>query len=94
MGVDAKNEIENNILMYLLMYHKINMFAARFATPLASRVISRQALSGLSKRTLASLPSADVFTSVFPGTEKINITDYCAGKNVIIVGLPGAFTPT
>jgi len=30
----------------------------------------------------------------FPDPKKINITDYCAGKNVIIVGLPGAFTPT
>lgn len=30
----------------------------------------------------------------FPDVKKINITDYCAGKNVIIVGLPGAFTPT
>ena len=30
----------------------------------------------------------------FPDVVKINIADYCAGKNVIIVGLPGAFTPT
>jgi hypothetical protein len=26
--------------------------------------------------------------------KKINIADHCAGKNVIVVGLPGAFTPT
>ena len=30
----------------------------------------------------------------FPDVKTINIPDYCAGKNVIIVGLPGAFTPT
>mmetsp|Transcript_15909 Transcript_15909/g.33180 ORF Transcript_15909/g.33180 Transcript_15909/m.33180 type:complete len:110 (-) Transcript_15909:649-978(-) len=26
--------------------------------------------------------------------EKINIQDYCKDKSVVIVGLPGAFTPT
>ena len=30
----------------------------------------------------------------FPDVEKINVAEYCSGKNVIIVGLPGAFTPT
>lgn len=43
--------------------------------------------------TLTSLPSVEVMQG-FPDVKKINITDYCAGKNVIIVGLPGAFTPT
>jgi peroxiredoxin len=30
----------------------------------------------------------------FPDVENINVAEYCSGKNVIIVGLPGAFTPT
>lgn len=30
----------------------------------------------------------------FPDVEKVNIADYAKGKNMIIVGLPGAFTPT
>jgi len=41
-----------------------------------------------------SLPSAKVFTAVFPDTELIDIADYCKDKSIIIVGLPGAFTPT
>lgn len=43
--------------------------------------------------SLTSLPSVEVMQG-FPDVKKINITDHCAGKNVIIVGLPGAFTPT
>jgi len=43
--------------------------------------------------SLTSLPSVELFQG-FPDPKKINISDYCAGKNVIIVGLPGAFTPT
>ena len=26
--------------------------------------------------------------------KKVNVAEYVAGKNVILVGLPGAFTPT
>ena len=43
--------------------------------------------------SLTSLPNVDVLQG-FPDPKTINIPDYCAGKNVIIVGLPGAFTPT
>ena len=51
-----------------------------------------------SQNTLAfaapsKLPSVEVLQG-FPDVEKINVAEYCAGKNVIIVGLPGAFTPT
>ena len=41
----------------------------------------------------SKLPSVDVMQG-FPDVENINIAKYCSGKNVIIVGLPGAFTPT
>lgn len=71
------------------------MFAA--ATLRATRPILRTrqpfAFASFSKMTLTSLPSVEVMQG-FPDVKKINITDYCAGKNVIIVGLPGAFTPT
>lgn len=30
----------------------------------------------------------------FPDVKTISVADYAKGKNVIIVGLPGAFTPT
>lgn len=39
------------------------------------------------------LPSVELFQE-FPDVKKINIADYVKGKNVIILGLPGAFTPT
>lgn len=40
-----------------------------------------------------SLPSATLFKG-FPDVEKIDSAAYVKGKKVIIVGLPGAFTPT
>jgi len=70
------------------------MLAARLARPLTNRLTaSRLPFSAYSKMTLTSLPSVELMQG-FPDPKQINITDYCAGKNVIIVGLPGAFTPT
>jgi hypothetical protein len=40
-----------------------------------------------------TLPSATLFQD-FPDPQSIDIADYVKDKNVIIVGLPGAFTPT
>jgi len=40
-----------------------------------------------------SLPSVELFQG-FPDPQKVNLADYASDKNVIIVGLPGAFTPT
>jgi len=40
-----------------------------------------------------SLPSVELFSG-FPDVERVNIADYTVNKKVIIVGLPGAFTPT
>lgn len=40
-----------------------------------------------------AMPSVDLFQG-FPDVKKINIADYVKDKNVIVVGLPGAFTPT
>jgi hypothetical protein len=41
----------------------------------------------------SKLPSVEVMQG-FPDVEKINLAEYCSGKNVIVIGLPGAFTPT
>jgi peroxiredoxin len=41
----------------------------------------------------SKIPAVEVMQG-FPDVKKINIAEYCADKNVIIVGLPGAFTPT
>lgn len=40
----------------------------------------------------SQIPSVELHRNFPP--EKINIQDYCRDKNVVIVGLPGAFTPT
>jgi len=40
----------------------------------------------------SQIPSVELHKNFPP--EKINIQDYCKNKNVVIVGLPGAFTPT
>jgi len=40
-----------------------------------------------------SIPSVELFQG-FPDPQKVNLADYVKEKNVIIVGLPGAFTPT
>jgi len=64
-------------------------------------LLGTQAVAGAtfgSQTTLAfaapsKVPSVEVMQG-FPDVEKINVAEYCAGKNVIIVGLPGAFTPT
>ena len=70
------------------------LITTRLALPITKRLTaSRLPFSVFSKMTLTSLPSVEVMQG-FPDVKKINITDYCAGKNVIIVGLPGAFTPT
>jgi hypothetical protein len=45
------------------------------------------------KREIGStLPSVDLHLNFPP--EKVNILERCKGKRVILVGLPGAFTPT
>jgi len=61
---------------------------------------SAHAVSGASfgVETLAfaapsKIPSVNLMRG-FPDPDMINVAEYCSGKNVVIVGLPGAFTPT
>lgn len=37
-------------------------------------------------------PELELFSDFEP--EKINVLEYTKGKKVILIGLPGAFTPT
>jgi hypothetical protein len=71
--------------------------ASRFARPLLTNRLkdssTRLSFSAFNKMTLTTLPSVELMQG-FPDVKKINIADHCAGKNVIVVGLPGAFTPT
>ena len=57
-------------------------------------LVGMQAINGaLAFAAPAKIPSATVMQG-FPDVTNIDMAEYCAGKNVIIVGLPGAFTPT
>lgn len=57
-------------------------------------LVGMQAINGaLAFAAPAKIPSATVMQG-FPDVANIDMAEYCAGKNVIIVGLPGAFTPT
>lgn len=40
-----------------------------------------------------SLPDIELFQG-FPDPKKISLSEYAEGKNMIILSLPGAFTPT
>jgi len=53
----------------------------------------RQRATALNIAEGDAMPSVELFQG-FPDVKKINIADYVKGKNTIIVGLPGAFTPT
>jgi hypothetical protein len=78
----------------MMLSSRIASLATRSST--SSRILKTPLVSNQIFRTMTSLttlPSVEVMQG-FPDPKKINITDYCAGKNVIIVGLPGAFTPT
>lgn len=81
--------------------------STRFARPIVSRLATAAHQSKKtkfpfhfssvsntgSKMTLTTLPSVSVLQG-FPDPQSINLSDYCAGKNILLIGLPGAFTPT
>jgi len=62
-----------------------NRFAARVAAPCHAR--------GFAIAVGSKLPSVEVDLASWPPTA-FNIAERAAGKKVVIVGLPGAFTPT
>ena len=70
------------------------MFASRLASVAIRSKVVPSPFSGnqffRAMSSLTSLPSVEVMQG-FPDPKKINITDYCAGKNVILVGLPGMY---
>ena len=40
------------------------------------------------------VPTATLYKMGADGPEKVSTNDYCAGRKVVIFGVPGAFTPT
>jgi len=57
------------------------------------------ALCAASANAFAAIKAGDKIPAVelhknFGPPEKINVAEYAAGKNMLVIGLPGAFTPT
>ena len=89
------------------MLSTVTAASTRFARPIVSRLATATQQSTKtkfhchfssvsntsSKMTLTTLPSVSVLQG-FPDPQSINLSDYCAGKNILLIGLPGAFTPT
>jgi len=63
------------------------------AAAFAPSVSNARSATALNVAAGDKLPSAKLFQG-FPDPETIDIAEYAKGKNMIIVGLPGAFTPT
>ena len=61
----------------------------RVAAPLAKAAHTR----GLAIKVGSKFPSVEVDAAKWPPTA-FNLADRIADKKVIVVGLPGAFTPT
>jgi len=63
----------------------------------AFRFTPRNFASCIGARTFAcvgdKLPSVELYKG-FPEVEKVNVAERCKDKSIIILGLPGAFTPT
>jgi len=66
------------------------MFAAA-ARPLAA-TIGRRQLARSFATVGSQIPNVELHKNFPP--EKIQMGEYLKNKNVVIVGLPGAFTPT
>jgi len=63
----------------------------------SSNYLTSKATTSFVQRSFASvgdkIPSDIELYHQFP-PKKINLAEYCADKSVILLGLPGAFTPT
>ena len=62
-----------------------------------ARALRRTSVLGKSSRAFAALGdhAPDVGLDVsFPGPKEVNFAQRCKGRRVILLGLPGAFTPT
>jgi peroxiredoxin len=60
--------------------------------PLAFMATSVSAFSAITPGS--KIPSIELDQGFVPVPAKINMEEYVKGRNVFVVGLPGAFTPT
>jgi len=78
-------------MVYITGYFLVGLLASTVAfapVPDLSRTVSAVNLI----KAGDSLPSIDLHKNFPP--DFVNMADYAKGKNIIILGLPGAFTPT
>jgi len=60
----------------------------------AATLAAAEAEAKLAKVKVGDAFPAGVSLDVGFPPEKLNVADFCRGKKVVLVGLPGAFTPT
>lgn len=66
----------------------------KFLSTLAVALMASSAAAFSAIAPGAKIPSLTLDKGFVPDPEKINMEEYTKGKNVFVVGLPGAFTPT
>lgn len=75
-------------MLYATMMMPVMLaFSALDGSKLAGSRVGRASVS------MAALPADAAVDLGFP-PEKINLPEYSKGKNIVLVGLPGAFTGT
>jgi hypothetical protein len=89
-----------SILFHFLAVAMSSLLASRFARTLvspAARMVAPAPCAVLGGRAF-SIKVGNLIPSVSLDKgfkkEKVNLADFTKGKKVILVGLPGAFTPT
>lgn len=79
-----------------MLYASMMAMAMAFSGLQSSKLPGSQ-VAGRASVQMASVPSVSIDLpdgpNYFP-VKKIDFSEYVKGKNVLLVGLPGAFTPT
>jgi hypothetical protein len=89
-GTDATESLASYLLA---LQPAVGSRSARSHMPLASENIARRyAAAGPSMLVGEALPKVELDVGFPP--ERVNLAERVKGKRVIVLGLPGAFTPT
>jgi peroxiredoxin len=80
------------VTIYFVTWLSLTIYTMKFLSTFAVALMATGAAAFSAIAPGAKIPSIEM-DSGFP-PEKVNMAEYTAGKNVFVVGLPGAFTPT
>lgn len=74
----------------MMIHFLLSALSLTFLTPLA---YSFAGTCTTPFKTPLTIPDVKLMKG-FPDVQHIHLPTYCSNKNVLLVGLPGAFTPT